>query len=156
MYIGNTNTKRCHDPGCRAVKMIAPKHIQPTEDGEGFHVLCHWCGVEGSRKQRGTQKTLENYAKEKEMGIQECDDERYHELFEVNGCINCHSHNGRVLMHPHIGGEEVKDKPGKWWVYFECNRCHYETPYRKAITSIEKEVQRIKDEEQRAKEKTGA
>ena len=39
MYIGNTNTKRLHSPDCRAVKMIAPKHIQYTEDGEGFHVL---------------------------------------------------------------------------------------------------------------------
>lgn len=153
MYIGNTNTKRCHDPSCRAVPTIAPKHVQPTEDGHGFHVLCKWCGQQGTRK-GGTQKTLENYAKDKEMGIEECNDERYHELFEVNGCETCHNREGKILMYPHIGGEEVKDKPGKWWVYFECKRCQEETSYRKAITTIEKEVQRIKDEGVMAKEKT--
>lgn len=153
MLIGNTNTKRCHDPSCRAVKMIAPKHIQAT-DGTGFHVLCKLCGSQGTRRVR-TQKTLEHYANEDEMGIEECTDKKYLELFEVNGCIDCHSREGKVLMHPHIAGVEVEGKPGKWWVYFECGRCKYETSYVKAINQIEKKINEIKEEQIALQEEQG-
>jgi len=43
MLIGNTNTKRCHTPYCRAVPQIAAKHFVRTEHCNGFNVICKVC-----------------------------------------------------------------------------------------------------------------
>jgi hypothetical protein len=41
--IGNTNTKRCHLPDCRAVPQIAPKHFVEGADFNDFPVICKFC-----------------------------------------------------------------------------------------------------------------
>ena len=140
-YIGNKNTKRLHSPNCRAVPMIAPKHIVYTESGEGFYVYCHWCGNQGY-PDGGRQVYLENYGLEVN-GIERCFDKKYVEVFDKVGCIDSDGewhkgkeNNGIVLMYPHDDGVEVQDKPGRWWIYYQCEVCGYQTSLHKAIGKL--------------------
>lgn len=148
MYVGNTNTKRCHSPSCRAVPTIYPEHVEPTEDGKGFYVLCKWCGVQGEPSK--SQTRLEDFKvvtkEEQDAGIQDCEDGLYKKLFEATGCITCKSKEGRILMYPHSGGVKVEGIPGLWWVFFECDKCQYQTSFQKAINKLEREKGRGIDE----------
>lgn len=147
MYIGNTNTKRLHSPNCRAVKMIAPKHVQYTEDGEGFHVLCKWCKNQGYRK-GGRQVEFDEYEILDMDGVQFCHDTRFKEILNKTGClahIGCgDKHHGSILMYPHPGGVEVQDEEGKWWIFFQCGECGYQTSLTKAIHHLHLQKEREK------------
>lgn len=149
MYVGNTNTKRLHLPGCRAVPMIAPEHYEPSEDGEGFYVLCKWCKCQGYRKGQTAlddfrgEPMKENYQIIEEYteggNIEVCHDEVYLKLFEEVGCISGHGNQGVVLMYPHGGGVPVEGCPGLYWVFFVCSHCGYETSHEKAIRKLQRE-----------------
>lgn len=143
MYVGNTNTKRLHSPGCRAVGMIAPKHVVYTESGEGFHVLCKWCGNQGYRK--GKQESFDEYDIMNMSGVEICHDHNIIKAMEKVGCIDYGlfhkgENHGIVLMYPHEGGIPIEGREGKWWVFYQCEICGYQTSYKKAVHKLHEQM----------------
>ena len=140
-YIGNKNTKRLHAPGCRAVPMIAPKHLAYSDNGEGFPVPCKWCGNKGHKK-GGYQMTFDEYEILNMPEMKVCYDDRYIQIFEKTGCIqhigDGDKFKGMVLMYPHDNGVPVDGEDGLWWVFFQCSTCGYQTALWKALKKIEK------------------
>lgn len=142
-YIGNSNTKRLHSPYCRAVPMIAPKHIVYTDDGDGFPVYCHWCGNKGHSR-GGRQMVFDEFMELEGSKVEQCFDKRYLYVFDEVGCLHKHGvyHDdkeegkGMVLMYPHDGGVEVEGKEGKWWIYYQCEICGYQTSLIKAMNML--------------------
>lgn len=151
MLIGNTNTKRCHVPGCRAVGMIADKHRVVTDSGEGFPVNCKWCGAGGSSRSTDRQSVLNEYLPE---GTKICDDPYFHDLFMKAGCLgSCYNQGkgvtGQILMFKDPdGGTKVQGHEGFWWVFMECTVCGYQTAWWKAEHRVQA-MERMKQEEQK-------
>ena len=122
--IGNSNTGVLHEPGCRAIDMMNQDHEVPT-NGAHFRP-CGWCkpGLGNSY-----QTKLKN--NKKIDGLENCEDPKIIRLFQE--CLSCGSHDGIVKMYPHSEGVRILGKEGKWWVYFECFDCGYETALWKAM-----------------------
>lgn len=148
-YIGNTNTRRLHHPGCRAVPMIAPEHIRYSEDGEGFPVVCKWCGCQGFHK---GQITLDEFKRggrnmksegeiigeytQGDSNIKECNEKQYVDIFREVGCIIDGEKEGAILMYPHDGGVPVEGEIGKWWIFHVCSKCGHETSLEKSANKL--------------------
>lgn len=140
--IGNTNTKRIHDPGCRAVNMIAPEHRVDGADLGTFWKLCKWCKVGGTERSiRGYKKAM-NFRQEEQStfdeipGILDCHDPTFQKLFRATGCLACNSKLGTIKMMQDDKGVEVKGQNGRWWVFFECENCGYQTAWWKAYQRL--------------------
>ncbi|MDH7506229.1 MAG: hypothetical protein QHH15_00375 [Candidatus Thermoplasmatota archaeon] len=148
-YIGNSNTKRLHSPYCRAVPMIAPKHIVNTNDGEGFPVYCHWCKNQGYGK-GGRQMVFDEFMDLMGSNVEICYDKKYLNILTEVGCLQEHGiyhedkeeSKGIVLMYPHDGGYVVEGKEGKWWIYYQCEVCGYQTSLVKAMSRLARNGQK--------------
>ena len=126
--IGNIHTGKLHEPGCRAIDMMKPEHIRHT-DGDGF-TPCGWCHG-GSALNEFEQLTIDKFNNEDPEDIEICEDPLIEKLFQGNGCDSCSSHMGIVKIRPHEGGVRLLGRFGKWWVYFECFHCGYQTSLHK-------------------------
>jgi hypothetical protein len=130
--IGNSNTGKLHEIGCRAIWMMKSEHKVPT-NGDGFEP-CGWCKG-GSALNEYKKITLDNFHEEKfedPRDIVICRDPRIEKIFRETGCIECGSKDGIVKMYPVPHGVKLLGKPGRWWIYFECSHCGYQTSLRKA------------------------
>lgn len=135
-YIFNKNHNRTHLPGCKAIDMMnRDKHEVEVDEPRGH--LCKWCkpweeGFAGPRGVLGSgQGDLDHL-----IGMEACNDPRAHKIFEETGCLNCKSQDGDILMYPHPGGEDVADREGTWWIFFECSRCGYQSSLQKAAQQL--------------------
>ncbi len=126
--IGNSNTRKLHAPGCRAIKMMNRTHIVPT-DGAHF-VPCKWCYAMDSS---GTTN-LDRF-KADVLGTEVCMDPKINAIFDKVGCLTCGSKHGIVKMHPDDNGVRLVKEEGKWWIYFECD-CGYQTALWKAQNKL--------------------
>jgi hypothetical protein len=124
--IGNSNTGVLHEPGCRAIEMMNHDHEVPT-NGAHFRP-CGWCKA-GSGINKTYQTRLNN--KRNIEGLETCNDPKIIKIFDQ--CLSCGSPDGIVKMYPHEDGVRILGKQGKWWVYFECFDCGYETALWKAM-----------------------
>lgn len=126
-YIFNRNHNRTHTPGCRAISMMnRDKNEIPTDEIQGPH--CKWCLGQGYTSRTPKKQSLNSH-----IGEEICTDPTIRDIFKKSGCINCHSHLGDTRMYPSTDGIKVEGRPGKWWVYFSCFECRYETALWKAI-----------------------
>lgn len=127
--IGNSNTGVLHEAGCRAIDMMNHAHEVPT-NGAHFRP-CGWCKP-GLGKSETYQTRLKNETKIE--GLESCEDPRIIKIFHE--CLGCGSTDGIVKMYPHSDGVRILGKQGKWWVYFECFDCGYETALWKAQAKL--------------------
>jgi hypothetical protein len=141
MYIGNTNTRRLHIPGCRAVGMIADKHRVTTDSGEGFPVNCKWCGAGGYSKGISRQSRMAEYM---DGGIIPCNDPYFHDLFMKAGCLTafCKGFGQIFMFRDPDTGTPVQGQDDKWWVFMECDECGYQTAWWKAEQRVQAEENR--------------
>lgn len=58
-YVGNTNTGKCHVPGCKAIDRMLPEHKVAT-DGTGFS-KCAWCFSHPEKVEKVLEELLDNY-----------------------------------------------------------------------------------------------
>jgi hypothetical protein len=144
--IGNSNTGKLHQPGCRAIDMMKDSHKVET-DGFGFE-NCGWC--HGKSGYDDKQSYLDHFHEKKKIAaakiptivktaivedpedVQICRDPRILKIFKESECINCHSKDGIVKMYPAEYGVRLLGDPHKrWWIYKECDHCGYQTSLRK-------------------------
>ena len=142
--IGNSNTGKLHQHGCRAIDMMKEEHKIET-DGYGFE-NCGWC----HGKSDVDQSYLYHFHEKKKIAaakiptsvkiaqvedpedVEICRDPRVLKIFKESDCINCHSKDGIVKMYPAEHGVRLLGDPHKrWWVYNECSKCGYQTSLRK-------------------------
>ena len=74
-----------------------------------------------------------------DMGIVRCYDQYALRVFREVGCINCGGKDGVVKMYPHRGGHRVKvpyGVDGFYWIYFECDKCQYQSSLVKAENKV--------------------
>jgi hypothetical protein len=125
----NTNTGKIHEWGCRAIDMMRDDHKQEAYSLAGDP--CGWCKPTGNEFQSRVDE------QDSSMGISFCHEHAYLHLFAQTGCLSCGSKAGVVKKMPHDGGIPLKDETGKWWVFFECDKCHYQTAWWKAEKRLE-------------------
>ena len=146
-FIGNSNTGKLHQHGCRAIDMMKEEHKVET-DGYGFE-NCGWCHGDSDNN----QSYMDHFHEKKRIAdvknsdvskmeisidpedpedIVICRDSRILKIFKDSGCINCDSKDGLVKMYPAEHGVRLLGDPHKrWWVYNECSKCGYQTSLRK-------------------------
>ena len=143
--IGNSNTSKLHQPGCRAIDMMKEEHKVET-DGYGFE-NCGWChgksDVDKSylehfheKKKNAAAAKIPTIVKdaivEDPEDVQICRDPRILKIFKESDCINCDSKDGIVKMYPAEHGVRLLGDPHKRWrVYNECSKCGYQISLRK-------------------------
>ena len=140
-YIFNTNHNRTHYPGCRAVTdMMAEKHKLPVDEPRGH--LCGWC-FRGTGLNKNQVK-FEKNNEDSRIGAEICTDPAIRNLFKKAGCLNGCGNLGDIKMFPDESGIEVSGLEGKFWVYFECYECGYQTAWWKALHKIQVQEQAAK------------
>ncbi len=65
--------------------------------------------------------------------IEVCRDAKLNRQLSQSGCVSCGSHQGVVKIFPDEHGARIVGKEGKWWIYFECQDCGYQTAWWKAF-----------------------
>lgn len=128
--IGNKNTHKLHQDGCKAIEMMKEKNMVNGE--EELYEPCKWCGG------------LE-YQTEDER-IKPCLDKYYVE--KADRCIYCDSKNGVTMMYPHEGGYNIKGEKYKQWVFFHCFDCGLDSPVSKIL---DKRIRLIKEKLEKEK-----
>ena len=126
--IGNNNTGKLHSLDCSAIPMMREDHKIPT-DGTGF-TPCSWCHACSGHE------TLFKKENKDFEGIQICMDKRVIQLFKKAGCASCNSKKGIIKMFSDPHGVRLIGKEGHWWIYFECEKCGYQTAWWKAINKL--------------------
>jgi predicted nucleic-acid-binding Zn-ribbon protein len=140
--IGNSNTGKLHQPGCRAITMMNDSHKVET-DGFGFE-NCGWChgkdDIDQSyldhfhekKKIAAAKNVLPGRTSDDPEDIEICRDPYMNRIFKDSECPTCGSSNGIVKMYPAEHGVRLLGDPHKrWWVYNECSKCGYQTSLRK-------------------------
>lgn len=133
LFIGNKNTHVYHEVGCPSLLIMNPENMVDT-NGTGFK-MCDRCnpGADGT-----IQQNIEKYLDKTSPQFEECHDPKYIDLFNKIGCIWGCEGSGKIMMYPHEGGTNIMGKEGKWWVFFHCDECGYDTPSWKAVVRLEK------------------
>ena len=147
--IGNSNTGKLHQYGCRAIDMMKEEHKVET-DGFVFE-NCGWC--HGGSDSENNQSYLDHFhekkkiaaAKTSDVSVMEisvditdpediviCRDERVLKFFKDKICVNCDSRDGIVKMYPTEHGVRLLcDLYKRYWIYKECSHCGYQTSLKK-------------------------
>ena len=142
-YIFNTNHNRTHYPECRAVThMMTEEHKLPVDETRGH--LCGWC-FRGTALDKEQTTLKEKSDADHAIGAEICTDPNIRTIFKKAGCLNGCGNLGDIKMFPdQDAGIEISGRPGKWWVYFECYDCGYQTAWLKALRLIQAEEQAAK------------
>ena len=142
--IGNSNTGKLHQHGCRAIDMMKESHKVET-DGFGFE-NCGWCHGKSDEDQSYLdhfhEKKIVAAAKtsayklsvnvEDPEDVEICRDSYVNRVFKDSKCLTCSSTDGIVKMYPTEHGVRLLGDPHKrYWIYKECAHCRYQTSLRK-------------------------
>jgi len=135
-FVFNKNHNRTHVPGCRAVGMMNRVKNEIIVDEPKGHI-CLWCGASLGHG----QTTLDS---DRVRGVEICTDPYIRDIFKKAGCLNGCGNLGDIKMFPDESGVEVEGRKGKFWVYFECFECGYQSAFWKIIHKLEVQEQAAK------------
>lgn len=137
-YVYNRNHNRTHYPDCHAVDMMNrdKNEIRVAQPRGRSCKLCNPGTKCCNRSRSQLGRSRQDDGLNPHIGEEICTDPSVREIFKKAGCIDCGSSLGDIRMYPHDGGIEVSGRSGKWWVYFSCFDCGYESVLWKALNKL--------------------